>query len=53
MALGGALLIDTLHLRNITLFLCAIAVAAWYGGTEAAALALKEGKKTGFSALVE
>jgi signal transduction histidine kinase len=40
MALGGALLIERFHLRNITLFLCAIAVAAWYGGTGAAVLAL-------------
>ena len=39
-ALGGALLIERLQLRNITLFLFAIAVAAWYGGTGAAALAL-------------
>ena len=40
MALGGALLIERFHLRNITLFLCAIAVVAWYGGTGAAVLAL-------------
>jgi PAS domain S-box-containing protein len=39
-ALGGALLIERLQLRNITLFLFAIAVAAWYGGTRAAVLAL-------------
>jgi len=39
-ALGGALLIERLQLHNITLFLFAIAVAAWYGGTGAAALAL-------------
>ena len=39
-ALGGALLIERLHLHNITLFLFAIAVAAWYGGTRAAVLAL-------------
>ena len=39
-ALGGALLIERLHLHNITLFLFAIAVAAWYGGTGAAVLAL-------------
>jgi hypothetical protein len=32
-ALGGALLIERLQLRNITLFLFAIAVAALYGGT--------------------
>jgi PAS domain S-box-containing protein len=39
-ALGVALLIERLQLRNITLFLFAIAVAAWYGGTGAAVLAL-------------
>src|SRR6266851_3907613 len=39
-ALGGALLIERLQLRNITLFLFAIALAAWYGGTGAAVLAL-------------
>jgi PAS domain S-box-containing protein len=39
-ALGGALFIERLQLRNITLFLFAIAVAAWYGGTGAAVLAL-------------
>jgi signal transduction histidine kinase len=39
-ALGGALLIKRLQLHNITLFLFAIAVAAWYGGTWAAVLAL-------------
>jgi PAS domain S-box-containing protein len=39
-ALGGALLLERLQLRNITLFLFAIAVAAWYGGTEVAVLAL-------------
>jgi len=39
-ALGGALLIERLQLRNITLFLFAIAVAAWYGGSGAAVLAL-------------
>jgi PAS domain S-box-containing protein len=39
-ALGGALLIERLQLRNITLFLFAIAVTAWYGGTGAAVLAL-------------
>jgi len=38
--LGGALLIEPLQLRNITLFLFAIAVAAWYGGTALAVLAL-------------
>jgi PAS domain S-box-containing protein len=39
-ALGGALLIERFQLHNITLFLFAIAVAAWYGGTGAAVLAL-------------
>jgi PAS domain S-box-containing protein len=39
-ALGGALLIQRFQLRNITLFLFAIAVAAWYGGTGATVLAL-------------
>ena len=39
-ALGGGLLIERLQLRNITLFLFAITVAAWYGGTGAAVLAL-------------
>jgi len=39
-ALGGALLTERLQLRNITLFLFGIAVAAWYGGTGAAVLAL-------------
>jgi PAS domain S-box-containing protein len=39
-ALGTSLLIERLQLRNITLFLFAIAVAAWYGGTGAAVLAL-------------
>ena len=39
-ALGGALLIERLQLHNITPFLFAIAVAAWYGGTGAAVLAL-------------
>src|SRR5260370_29838241 len=39
-ALGAALLIERLQLHNITLFLFAIAVAAWYGGTGAAVLAL-------------
>jgi K+-sensing histidine kinase KdpD len=39
-ALGGALLIERSQLRNITLFLFAIAVAAWYGGTGAAVLGL-------------
>jgi hypothetical protein len=38
-ALGGALLIERLQLHNITLFLFAIAVAAWYGGTAPAVLA--------------
>jgi len=40
LALGGALLIERFHLRNMTLFLCAIATAAWYGGAGAALLAL-------------
>ena len=39
-ALGGALLIQRFQLRNITLFLFGIAVAAWYGGTGATVLAL-------------
>ena len=39
-ALGGALLIERLQLHNITPFLFAIVVAAWYGGTGAAVLAL-------------
>src|SRR4029077_9528397 len=39
-ALGGGLLLARLQLRNITLFLFAIAVAAWYGGSGAAVLAL-------------
>jgi PAS domain S-box-containing protein len=38
-ALGGALLVERYHLHNITLFLFAIAVAAWYGGTAPAVLA--------------
>jgi K+-sensing histidine kinase KdpD len=36
---GGALLTERCHLRNITLFLFAIAVAAWFGGTVPAVLA--------------
>jgi K+-sensing histidine kinase KdpD len=39
MAFGGDPLIERFHLRNITLFLCAIAVVAWYGGAGAAVLA--------------
>lgn len=39
-AIGAARLIERLQLRNITLFLFAIAVATWYGGPGAAALAL-------------
>jgi len=38
-ALGGALIIERYHLDNITLFLFAIAVASWYGGTAPAMLA--------------
>ena len=38
--LGAARLIERLQLRNITLFLFAIAVATWYGGPGAAVLAL-------------
>jgi K+-sensing histidine kinase KdpD len=40
MAFGGALLIERFHRRNITLFLCAIAIPGRYGGTGAAVLAL-------------
>jgi PAS domain S-box-containing protein len=42
MALGGALLIERFHVRNVEvpLFLFACAVTAWYGGAWAAALAL-------------
>src|SRR6266481_1708999 len=39
-AFGGAFLIERFHLRDITLFLCAIAVVAWYRGTGAAVIAL-------------
>src|SRR5580692_8298472 len=39
-ALAGALLVERLQLHNITLFLFAIAVAAWYGGVGTAVLAL-------------
>jgi signal transduction histidine kinase len=40
MALAAALLIERLQLHNITPFLFAIAVAAWYGGVGTAVLAL-------------
>ncbi len=41
-ALGGALLIEHLHMRDVEvpLFLFALAVSAWYGGAGAALLAL-------------
>jgi PAS domain S-box-containing protein len=39
-ALGADLLLERLRLRNISLFLLAITIAAWYGGTGAAMLAL-------------
>jgi len=41
-ALGGALLLKSLHFRDVEvpLFLFAIAVVTWYGGTGSAALAL-------------
>jgi PAS domain S-box-containing protein len=41
-ALGGALLLEPLHFRDVPvpLFLFGVAVAAWYGGTGAAVLAL-------------
>ena len=41
-ALGGALLIEHLHMREVEvpLFLFAVAVSAWYGGIGAAVLAL-------------
>src|SRR5580704_521120 len=39
-ALGVSLLTQRFQLRNITLFLFGIAVAAWYGGTGATVLAL-------------
>jgi K+-sensing histidine kinase KdpD len=42
LALGGALLLQRLSFRDVEvpLFLFAVAVAAWYGGTGAAAVAL-------------
>ena len=41
-ALGGALLLQRFHFRDVEvpLFLFAVSVAAWYGGTGAAVLAL-------------
>lgn len=41
-ALGGALLMERFHLRDVEvpLFLIAVSVSAWYGGTGAAILAL-------------
>jgi PAS domain S-box-containing protein len=41
-ALGGALLLEDFHFRDVEvpLFLFAVALAAWYGGTGAAVLAL-------------
>jgi PAS domain S-box-containing protein len=41
-ALGGALVLERFHFRDVEvpLFLFAVAVAAWYGGTEGAVLAL-------------
>src|SRR5208283_5294371 len=41
-ALGGALLLQRFYFRDVEvpLFLFAVAVAAWYGGTGAAVLAL-------------
>jgi PAS domain S-box-containing protein len=41
-ALGGALLIDRFHVRDVEvpLFLFALAITAWYGGVGAAVLAL-------------
>ena len=41
-ALGGALVLERFHFRDVEvpLFLFAVAVAAWYGGTEDAVLAL-------------
>jgi PAS domain S-box-containing protein len=41
-ALSGALLLERFHFREVEvpLFLFAVAVAAWYGGTEGAVLAL-------------
>jgi PAS domain S-box-containing protein len=42
LALGGALLTEYFHMRDVEvpLFLFAVAVSAWFGGTGAAALAL-------------
>ena len=42
LALGGALLLERFPVRNveIPLFLCAVAISAWYAGAGAAALAL-------------
>ena len=42
LALGGALLIEHLHVREVAVpfFLFAVAVTAWFGGTGAAVLAL-------------
>jgi len=39
-AVGAALLLERFQLHNVFLFLFAIAVVAWYGGTAAAVLAL-------------
>ena len=41
-ALGGALLIEFMHMRDVEvpLFLFAVAISAWYGGVGAAVLAL-------------
>jgi K+-sensing histidine kinase KdpD len=40
-ALGGALLLELFHFRDVevSLFLFAVAITAWYGGTRPAALA--------------
>jgi PAS domain S-box-containing protein len=42
LALGGALLLERFHFRDVEvpLFIFAVAIAAWYGGTGAAAVAL-------------
>jgi K+-sensing histidine kinase KdpD len=42
LALGGALLAERVHVRDVEvpLFLFAVAVTAWYGGAGAAVLAL-------------
>ena len=42
LALGGALLLERFHFRDVDvpLFLFAVAISAWYGGTGAAAVAL-------------